>query len=80
MAFVDFAPARDTPKMRGPAWTGATAMLTDLQLAQILRNASQRKRALYLAPLNAAMARHQIDGLLRTAAFIAQLAHESGEF
>ena len=55
-------------------------MLTDLQLAQILRNASQRKRALYLAPLNAAMARHQIDGLLRTAAFIAQLAHESGEF
>lgn len=55
-------------------------MLTDLQLAQILRNASQRKRALFLPPLNAAMARHQIDGLLRTVAFIAQLAHESGEF
>lgn len=55
-------------------------MLTDLQLAQILRNASQRKRELFLGPLNAAMARYQIDGVLRTAAFIAQLAHESGEF
>ncbi len=54
-------------------------MLTDLQLAQIMRNASQRKRELCLAPLNEAMAAFEIDTLPRTAAFIAQLAHESGE-
>lgn len=55
-------------------------MLTDLQLAQIMRNASQAKRALYLPPLNDAMAEFEVNTLLRTAAFIAQLAHESGEF
>lgn len=54
-------------------------MLTDLQLAQIMRNASQRRRALFLQPLNDAMAAHGIDTPLRTAAFLAQLAHESGE-
>jgi predicted chitinase len=54
-------------------------MLTDLQLAQIMRNASQRRRALFLQPLNDAMAAHGIDTPLRMAAFLAQLAHESGE-
>ena len=55
-------------------------MLTDTQLSQIMRNASQRKRQLYLQPLNDAMAAYDINSLARTAAFIAQLAHESGEF
>lgn len=55
-------------------------MLTEVQLIQIMRNASQRKCHLYLVPLNDAMVTHGIDNLLRTAAFIAQLAHESGEF
>ena len=55
-------------------------MLTDLQLAQIMLHASEKKRAMYVEPLNAAMAEFEIDNLLRTAAFIAQLAHESGEF
>ena len=55
-------------------------MLTDAQLSQIMRNASQAKRQRFLEPLNDAMQRHGINNLLRTAAFIAQLAHESGEF
>lgn len=55
-------------------------MLTDLQLAQIMLHASQKKRLLYLDPLNAAMEEFEINNLRRTSAFIAQLAHESGEF
>ncbi|MEO5812331.1 MAG: C1 family peptidase [Rhodanobacter sp.] len=54
-------------------------MLTDLQLAQIMRNASQRRRTLFLEPLNAAMDAHGITTSLRAAAFLAQLAHESME-
>lgn len=54
-------------------------MLTNLQLAQIMRNASQRRRTLYLKPLNDAMDAHGINTPLRVAAFLAQLAHESGE-
>ena len=56
-------------------------MLTDAQLAQIMLHASQKKRLLYLYPLNAAMEEFEISkNLRRTSAFIAQLAHESGEF
>ncbi|MFT3815308.1 MAG: glycoside hydrolase family 19 protein [Acidovorax sp.] len=55
-------------------------MLTDLQLAQIMRHASQRRRAQCLEPLNNAMVANQIDAnLRRAAAFVAQLGHESGE-
>ena len=54
-------------------------MLTDTQLSQIMRNASQRKRQLYLQPLNDAMQAYGINSLARAAAFIAQIAHESGE-
>ena len=55
-------------------------MLTDIQLSQIMRNAAPAKRQSFLAPLNDAMRKHGVSSLLRTAAFIAQLAHESGEF
>ena len=55
-------------------------MLTDTQLGQIMRNASQASRQKFLEPLNDAMQKHGITSLLRTAAFVAQLAHESGEF
>ena len=55
-------------------------MLTDPQLQQIMPNLAQAKRALYLGPLNQAMAACGVNTLLRTAAFAAQLAHESGEF
>jgi predicted chitinase len=55
-------------------------MITDDQLKQVMPNLPAAKRALYLPHLNAAMTAHEIDTPLRTAAFIAQLAHESGEF
>ncbi len=55
-------------------------MLTDPQLQQIMPNLAPAKRALYLGPLNQAMASCDVNTLLRTAAFAAQLAHESGEF
>ncbi len=55
-------------------------MLTDPQLQQIMPNLAPAQRALYLGPLNQAMATCGVNTLLRTAAFAAQLAHESGEF
>ena len=55
-------------------------MLNDAQLQQIMPNLASAKRALYLAPLNAAMEACGIDTKQRCAAFIAQLAHEAGEF
>lgn len=55
-------------------------MLTDAQLQQIMPRLAAAKRALYLPHLNVAMLAYGIDGALRTAAFMAQLAHESGEF
>lgn len=48
------------------------------QLAAIMPRAGARA-ALYLAHLNAAMHEYQIDTPARQAAFLAQLAHESGE-
>ena len=55
-------------------------MITDDQLKQVMPNLAPAKRALYLPHLNAAMQANAIDTPLRTAAFVAQLAHESGEF
>lgn len=53
--------------------------LTDLHLARIMRNASGRRRTECLQPFNDAMQANGIDTLNRAAAFVAQLAHESGE-
>ena len=55
-------------------------MLTDVQLRQIMPNLAAAKLPLYLPALNAAMQAYGVNTMLRTAAFIAQLAHESGEF
>jgi putative chitinase len=55
-------------------------MITDTQLTQITPHLTPQKLALYLPHLNEAMAHSSIDNMVRTAAFIAQLAHESGEF
>lgn len=55
-------------------------MLTEAQLRAIMPNLPASKAALYLPHLNAAMAEYGIETMLRTAAFAAQLAHESGEF
>lgn len=54
-------------------------MITDPQLKQVMPSLAAPKRALYLPHLNAAMAAYAIDSPLRSAAFVAQLAHESGE-
>ena len=55
-------------------------MLTATQLAQIMPNLPQDKLQRHLPRLNAAMQTCGIDTVWRTAAFVAQLAHESGEF
>jgi predicted chitinase len=55
-------------------------VLTDLHLSQIMPHASQQRRRDFLPHLVAAMERFKIDNLPRVAAFLAQLAHESGEF
>jgi len=56
-------------------------MLDDTQLQKIMPALAASKRQLYLPHLNAAMRASGIGTTaLRTAAFVAQLAHESGEF
>jgi len=55
-------------------------MVTDQQLAEIMPNLSDDKRSMYLPFLNKAMDIYHINNDLRTAAFLAQIAHESGEF
>jgi predicted chitinase len=56
-------------------------MLTETQLRRIMPNLSAAKCQLYLPHLNQALRAHEIGtSLHRCAAFVAQLAHESGEF
>jgi len=55
-------------------------MITDTQLKQIMSNLQTSKLQLYLPHLNAAMQASGVNTMLRTAAFVAQLAHESAEF
>jgi predicted chitinase len=54
-------------------------MLTDGQLQQIMPTLSAAKREQYLPFLNAIMPMYEINSPLREAAFLAQIAHESGE-
>jgi len=54
-------------------------MLNDGQLQQIMPTLSPAKREQYLPFLNAIMPMYGIDAPLREAAFLAQIAHESGE-
>lgn len=49
------------------------------QLKKIVPYAGPRA-GVFLAPLNAAMARYEINSPARQAAFLAQIAHESGSF
>jgi len=55
-------------------------MLTEALLRQIMPNLSAPKVTAFLPHLNRAMTEYGITTLPRAAAFIAQLAHESGEF
>lgn len=52
--------------------------ITEQQLLQILPNAG-RQAGVFVPALNTAMGRYAIVGTLRTAAFIAQVGHESGQ-
>ncbi len=54
-------------------------MLTDSQLQQIMPTLTPQKRQMYLPFLNAIMPQYGITSPLRQAAFLAQIAHESGE-
>jgi predicted chitinase len=54
-------------------------MVTDDELRQIMPNCASAKRADYLPYIQQAMQEFQITSYLREAAFLAQLAHESGE-
>ncbi len=53
--------------------------LTSAQLRAIMPHLKAERATLFLGPLNRALAKHKIDNPLRKAAFLAQLAHESGE-
>ncbi len=53
--------------------------LTEKQLRAIMPHLPKAKAAKFLGPLNAAMKEYQINTRKRQAAFLAQLAHESGE-
>ncbi|MEX8494990.1 glycoside hydrolase family 19 protein [Sphaerotilus sp.] len=55
-------------------------MLTDAQLKAIMPTMSTARRALFLPALNQTMQAYTISNRLRAAAFLGQLAHESGEF
>ncbi len=54
-------------------------MLTEDQLRQVMPNLPAAKAAAMLPHLNRAMAEYGISTVQRAAAFVAQLAHESGE-
>jgi len=53
-------------------------LLTIEQLEQCIPEASDRKRIKYIAPLNEALTKYGINTPIRIAAFLAQIAHESG--
>ena len=55
-------------------------MITETQLKSIMPNLAAPKLQLYLPHLNTAMQTYGVNTMLRTAAFVAQLAHESAEF
>jgi len=50
------------------------------ELRMIYKVASTERLEIFLEPVNAAMREFEIDTPVREAAFLAQLAHESGEF
>src|SRR5262245_61988856 len=54
-------------------------MLTDNDLRQIMPRIPQGKFEIYMGLLNRVMEDSQINTPLRAAAFLAQLAHESGQ-
>ena len=79
------APIKIPPKKPGPApkQEGSTELsgeVTVAQLKQIMPDAEHSQLEKYCAPLDSAMHEFEINTPRRQAAFIAQLAEESGEF
>ncbi len=70
------APHVDVPPARSG---GAVTIVTSAQLRAIMTHLPAAKAERYLVPLNQAMAEFLINARLRKAAFLAQVAHESGE-
>ena len=72
----------EQPQSAGPVdvGNGAAAPLTQSQLARIMPNLKPDKLAAYFPFLVSAMGEFEINTPLRMAAFLAQIAHESGEF
>jgi putative chitinase len=75
------------PSVTGPAApegvaeaAAGTGGVTLKQLRQVMPNLSQQKAEQYLPHLNKAMVEGGINTPKRQAAFLAQIAHESGEF
>ncbi len=58
---------------------GGASIVTDEVLSRIMPHTPAAKRAQYLPFLQQAMAEFEINNRTRAAAFLAQLAHESGE-
>jgi hypothetical protein len=56
------------------------AMITDDSLKQIMPTLPEAKRAAFLPPLQGALGEFAVNTPKREAAFLAQIAHESGEF
>ncbi len=54
-------------------------MITDSQLQQIMPTLSQQRRQMFVLFLNNIMPTYDINSPMREAAFLAQIAHESGE-
>ena len=54
-------------------------MLTDSALQKIMPTLPEAKRQIYLPFINKVMEIYEIDARLRASAFLAQIAHESGE-
>ncbi len=57
-----------------------SSLVTDDVLKQVMPNLRSDRRARFLPFLTAAMAEFSVDTPLRAAAFLAQVAHESGQF
>jgi putative chitinase len=57
----------------------AGLLVTLAELREVMTTLQQTKAAAYLPPLNKAMAEFHIESRLRKAAFLGQVAHESGE-
>jgi predicted chitinase len=62
-----------------PAPSPSKGGITTQQLRAIMPNLSQSKADLYISHLNSGMAEAQINTCPRISAFLAQLAHESGQ-